>query len=154
MRYSVKFILTILTLSVSTIVFGQSLDHVRTVQEINATKFMDQLQRSDTTSISKFFTASWFSKNSKKLTAFYKLFLTDLKSLPANAKRLSSLEFPEGLNLVKFRYFTEVGAILQVEVSYKDGDINSKIVHLSLITTKSLAQERKTNRAAAYDVDF
>jgi len=153
MRIIFSIFLTILSLTISTHLLGQSLSHVRTAQEGNATKFINQLQRVDTLSLSQFFSPSYYGKNSKLLPKFYELFQEDIKNLPPNTRRFSSLEFPKGLNLVKFRYIGEEGTILQVEISYEDGNINSKIVHLSLITTKSLVQERKTNRKAGYDFD-
>jgi len=151
MKHLMKLILPLLFFVFCCKAYGQNLDHIRTVQEINATKFIELMQRSDTSSAYKYFEDLYYSKKEKKLPIFSKLFQADFQKLPSNTKRYSDLEFPKGINLVKFRYIGESGTILQVEISYRDGDLKSKIIHLSLITTKSLVQQKKTNRVAGYD---
>lgn len=149
-----KFALSLLTFLLSSSVFGQNLNRARTIQEVNATTFIDQLQRSDTPALGNYFSSSYYSRNKKKLATFIKLFEEDFNKLPGDTKRYSSLEFPKGLNLVKFRYIDDTGTILQVEISYTDGDVNSKIVRMSLITTTSLLKGKNTNRVAGYDIDM
>jgi hypothetical protein len=153
MKYLMKSILSLLLFVFCCKAYGQNLDHTRSVQEINATKFIELMQHGDTSSAFKYFEDLYFSKNGTRLPSFTKLFQTDFQKLPPNTKRYSSLEFPKGINLVKFRYIADSGTVLQVEISYRDGDLKSKITHLSLITTKSLLQQKKSNRVAGYDFD-
>jgi hypothetical protein len=153
-KYNARLILAVPALFVSIVSAAQNLGHIRTVQEQNATRFIEQLQKSDTSSIHTYFAYSYYLKHAAKLSACFKQFRADFSKLPGDTRRFSTLIFPKGLNQVKFRYIGEAGAVLQVEVSYRDGDIHSKIVHLSFIGSASLAQSRKTNRAPAYDFDL
>jgi hypothetical protein len=146
-----KILLSIFLYFLSSTTFCQQYSNpIKNAQQEKATTFVELVENRDSGSAFKLLDDSYYLNKRGKLPIFSSLFNMDFKSLPPETKRYVTLVLPDGLNLFRFRYIDSSGTILQVDVSYKT-DINSKIVDLGLITTKSFNNQRKTNRAAGYD---
>jgi len=61
------------------------------------------------------------------------------------AKRDVTLVWPPGYNLFRFRYFDSTGTALQIDLSFKKDDINSKIFLLETIDKETLKKERESS---------
>ena len=110
---------------------------IKNHQDRNSEKFIIALEKGDTSAAISQIDKVYFSKNQKRLRWLFAAFMEDFKNLPTDNKRFSTLVFPDGYYLFRLRYVDKRGVILQMDVSYKEADIKSKIIGLGLITTKS-----------------
>ena len=151
---SMKQFLCLIFCFSSLLVFSQvNTNLIKNTQEKNAVTFITLIEKGDTANAFKLLDESYYLRKKANLLKFYSLFNKDLKFLPTNTKRYSILVFPEGYNLFRYRYIDNSGTILQVDISYKVDDINSKIIQLGLITTKSFKKIETQNRVPKYDFE-
>jgi hypothetical protein len=148
MKFCLSFIFSILVIIGYT---QQNSNNVKNTQQRDASSFMNLIEKGDTSTAFKQLDNPYYYKKKATLKKFISLFTNDFKKLPVDTKRYVTLVFPSGFNLFRYRYIDSTGVILQVDVSYKTADVNSKIVELGLIGTKALKKERKDHKAAGYD---
>jgi hypothetical protein len=126
---------------------------IKNTQQRNSSSFINYLEKGDTSNAFKLLDNSYYLKKKTNLSKLYQSFISDFKSLPPNTKRYVTLVFPSGYHLFRYRYIDDSGIILQLDISYKETEINSRILTLGLINTGSFKKVAIENKIPKYDFE-
>lgn len=126
--------------------FSQEPDYkVVNTQQRKATYIVNQIQKNNLDSIYKYFDTDYLKNNNAKIKNTLAKFYLDHKSMNPLAKRDVTLVWPTGYNLFRFRYFDSTGTALQIDLAYKENDINSNIFLLETIDKETLKKQREAS---------
>jgi hypothetical protein len=118
---------------------------VENTQQRQATYIIDQIEKNNIDSIYKHFDPQYFKTQNVKIKKILTKFHSDYTAMNPLAKRFITLVWPTGYNLFRFRYIDSTGIALQIDLSYKKDDINSRIFLLETIDKETLKKQRESS---------
>jgi len=118
---------------------------IENAQERQATYIINQVEKNNIDSVYKYFDPNYLKIQNLKIKKALNKFYLDHKAMNPLAKRHVTLVWPTGYNLFRFRYFDSTGTALQIDLSFKRDDINSKIFLLETIDKETLKKQRESS---------
>ena len=115
---------------------------IENVQERLATYIVNEIQNNNIDSILKYIEPTYLAKKKAIIKPLLTKFYNEYKILAPGTKRYTTLVWPTGFNLFRFRYIDSTGTALQIDLSFKDKDINSKVLLLETVDRLTLKKQR------------
>lgn len=137
-----KALFIIFTILLSRGIFAQDNYKVENAQERLATYIVKEIEKNNFDSIYQYFEPGYLKSQKSKLNDILKKFYTDYKTLAPGTKRYTSLIWPTGFNLFRFRYIDSTGTVLQIDFSFKKDDLHSKIRLLETVDKLTFKKQR------------
>lgn len=122
--------------------FAQSNLSIENAQERLAARIVREVERGNFDSAFHYLDPAWLKSRQSKLSGQLENFHKEFKLLAPGTRRFITRVFPTGLNLFRFRYFDSTGTALQIDLSFKTGDINSKLMELETVDRATLKKQR------------
>lgn len=140
MKQALILILTVPFLKVS---FAQNNYKIENAQERLATYIVNEIEKNNIDSVYQYIEPGYLESQKNKLNDLLTNFYSDYKKLTSGTKRYTTLVWPTGFNLFRFRYFDNTGTVLQIDLSFKKYDINSKVLLLETIDMLTFKEQRE-----------
>ncbi|MFT3933704.1 MAG: hypothetical protein QM726_08835 [Chitinophagaceae bacterium] len=140
MKKVLAFVLSILIFKTS---FTQSNYRLENAQERLATFIVKNIEKNNIDSIYKYFDPGYLKNQKSRINDLLIKFYQEFKTLTPETKRYVTLVWPTGYNLFRFRYIDSTGTALQIDLSFKDDNINSKVLLLETIDKLTLKKQRE-----------
>lgn len=126
--------------------FSQSNNYkVENAQQRQAINIINQIEKNNIDSIYKYFDSYYLKSKNTKIKKTLHNFYLGYKAMNPLAKRHVTLVWPTGYNLFRFRYLDSTGTALQIDLSYKKDDINSRIFLVETIDKETLKKQRESS---------
>ena len=124
-------------------------DKIEIRQEILATRIVRQIELNNIDTIFQYFDTDYAKSQKSKLKKMLSAFYSEYKMLYPGTKRGTTLVFPEGINLFRFRYFDSTGTALQLDLSFKKYDNNARVVLVEMVDRETLRKQREASNKSA-----
>ena len=118
---------------------------IENAQQRQVTYIINQIEKNNIDGIYKYFDPHYLKTQNVKIKKTLAKFYLDHEAMNPLAKRDVTLVWPTGYNLFRFRYVDSTGTALQIDLSYKKDDINSKIFLLETIDKGTLKKQRESS---------
>lgn len=118
---------------------------VENAQQRQATYIINQIEKNNIDSIYGYFDPNYFKAQNAKIKKTLAKFYLDYFAMNPLAKRYTTLVWPKGCNLFRFRYIDSSGTALQIDLSYKKDDINSRVFLVEIIDKETLKKQRESS---------
>lgn len=142
------FILCVTLLLIKTS-FCQNNAKVENAQERLATFIVREIEKGNSDSIFKYVDPGYLEGKGDEIKVLLTNFYAQFKTLSTGTRRYVTLVWPEGFNLFRFRYIDTTGSVLQIDLSFKKNEINSKIFLLEMVDKLTLQKQREQSKKAA-----
>lgn len=123
--------------------FAQDNSRIENVQERLATHIVREIEKNNIDSVFQYFDPAYLKDQKPKLKSLLAKFHTEYKTLVPGTRRFITLVWPTGFNLFRFRYIDSTGTALQIDLSFKNNDINSKVLLLETVDRLTLKKQRE-----------
>lgn len=137
-----KILLSFFTILLLTVSCAQNNYKVENAQERLATYIVKEIEKNNIDSIYQYFDPVYLKSQKAKINGLLTKFYKEYKTLSSETKRHTTLVWPIGFNLFTFRYIDSTGTVLQIDLSFKKEDINSKVLKLETIDKQTFKKQR------------
>ncbi|MDI9312881.1 MAG: hypothetical protein QM535_21910 [Limnohabitans sp.] len=142
-----KIIVLIAALLVSNVFYGQTnTDQIKNVQQRLATNAIDKIEQNKINDALLDFDENYLKNNKNKIISLLTKYYQETLVKNPKAKRAVTLVMPTGFNLFRFRYFDSTGEVLQLDLSFSDNNINSKIQLIEIKDKEAFEKQRAKSK--------
>lgn len=125
---------------------GFTQDHnngIESMQEKLANLLVDEIEKNNFEYIYSYIEPVYLKVKKKIIVPQLTVFYNEYKLLYPGTYRRTSLSWPTGRNYFAVRYFDSTGTALEIDLSFKDNDINAKVISLQVVNRNTLKKQRE-----------